>query len=421
MGQPDAIVPAPPSGAPVGVSRAGFGTTELEMRQETAAVAVAERARAEVEARYKLALARPRSVDDARARILGHCRRPRFAAAARYRIPRGGSFIEGPTIRFVESCLQEYGNVLPECTVLYDDDRQRIVRVTVSDLERNVSYSKDVVVRKVMERRRLPKGQVPLGQRTNNEGDLLYILPITEDELLMRQGSLESKAIRTLGQRILPADIIEEAMDAVLATLANQDAQDPAAARKRVQDSFVGLGVYPRQIEEYLGHPLEQASPAQLQELRDLWSAVKEGAVSWADVMAERQGDDGDDKPRKTSKAAKALAEKKKAREAREAAQAKAAESTEPAAEPEPAPAEKRKSTKKAAKKKKAEPKPEPEPEPEDELTEEIIALRQGLDSVFEDPDKLPGYIKRIRALPDGPEKKKLYGLALRAEKELAD
>jgi hypothetical protein len=45
------------------------------------------------------------------------------------------------------------GNVLPESTIIYDDPQKRIVRVTVTDLEGNVTFSKDVVLEETVERR----------------------------------------------------------------------------------------------------------------------------------------------------------------------------------------------------------------------------------------------------------------------------
>ena len=111
-------------GAEKSVTR-GFGSTEA-LTRDTAAVAVAERAKAEVQARYIVAMQRPRDVDEARVRILDHCKRRRFAEAARYAKPIGKESIRGPSIRFVEAALQEYGNIVAECRVTYEIGRAHV-------------------------------------------------------------------------------------------------------------------------------------------------------------------------------------------------------------------------------------------------------------------------------------------------------
>ena len=122
---------------------------------ETASTAVAVQARAAVEARYKMALMRPRSWDEVRVRLLAACKRPGFAETARYAKPVGGKSIEGPSIRFAEEALRAMGNAYVETMVVFDDDERRIVRVTVTDLEANLSYPHDITLRKTVERRRL--------------------------------------------------------------------------------------------------------------------------------------------------------------------------------------------------------------------------------------------------------------------------
>jgi hypothetical protein len=110
------------NGGGAALQRVGFGTQEIVEQRETQGSALAARAQAEVQARYIVALQRPRNVEDFRIRLLEHCKRAGFAAIASYEKPVGGEKIRGPSIRFVETALQEYSNVLPEETITYDDD-----------------------------------------------------------------------------------------------------------------------------------------------------------------------------------------------------------------------------------------------------------------------------------------------------------
>jgi hypothetical protein len=275
------------------ITRSGFGETALEQRRELQSTALAERTRAEIQAMFIVALQRPRSLDEFRRRVLDHCKRPGFAMTAEYAKPIGSSKVKGPSIRFVETAIQEFGNVRPTSSVLYDDHDKRTIRVSVTDLERNVSYDDEIVLEKTVERRDR-RGYDVLSSRTNKDGDVVFIVRATEDDLRSKQGAAVSKTLRTLGLRILPADIVAEAMDECRRTRQNKDAQDPDAARRAVVDAFAPLGVMPRDLDEYLGHPLAASSPAELDELRVAFATVRDGETRWVDLVEAKRAERGE-------------------------------------------------------------------------------------------------------------------------------
>jgi hypothetical protein len=275
------------------IQRTGFGETSLEHRRELQSTAMAERAKAEISARFIVALQRPRDVDEMRLRLLKHCKRPGFAALAEYAKPVGKGTVRGPSIRFVETALQEFGNVEPESTILHDDDDKRTVRIGVTDLERNITYREDVIVEKYVERRDARGGEV-LGTRTNTSGEKVLKVRATEDDLATKQGAITSKRLRTLGLRVLPADIVEECMVACRQTRQTKDAEDPDAARKAVADAFGAMNVMPRDLEEYLGHPLAHCDPTELDELRAAYAAVRDGEARWHDLVESKRAERGE-------------------------------------------------------------------------------------------------------------------------------
>ncbi len=282
--------------SPGEVRQEGFGTSSIEKRAETAASAVAAKATAAVQARFIMAMQRPRDWDDVRAKLLKECKRPSFARVARYRKPVGAGIV-GPSIRFAEAALRCMTNVSPETTTLFDDASKRIIQVTVTDLESNVSYSTDVVIDKTVERSSLKDGQTALGSRTNSQGKTTYLVAATEDDLLNKQNALISKALRTNGLRLLPGDIQDEAMTQVVATQADEDARDPDAARKGIADAFVGLGIMPSALKEYLGHDLDASTPKEMEELRGVFTALKEGETTWKAALAHKTGKATADEP----------------------------------------------------------------------------------------------------------------------------
>ena len=304
---------ARPTGA--AITRTGFGTTELDHRRETQSTAMAERAKAEVQARFIVALQRPRDIDEVRVRLLKHCKRKRFAEVAEYSKPVGGQRIKGPSIRFVEAALQEYGNVVPEVTVSFDDETRRIVRVSVTDLERNVSYFEDATVEKFVERRQAKSSDEVIGSRVNSYGDTVYRIRANEDDFGNKLAAAVSKKLRNLGLRILPADLVDEAMDVCADTRAAEIKKDPDAERRRIMDAFFALNVTPTQIAEYIGGPIEQITPSDMDELRVVHATIKDGEAKWADLLDAKTAERNDTSPSKKAEgAASKLREKIAAR-----------------------------------------------------------------------------------------------------------
>jgi hypothetical protein len=270
--------------------------------RETSVAAVAAQAKAAVEARYVMAMQQPRDIDVFRQNLLHDCKRPGFARVARYAKPVGGKKIEGPSVRFVETALRHFRNILRETPTIYEDDEKRIVRVIVTDLEANVTHSTDVPIAKTVERRKVKDGQEVLGQRENSYGDTVYIVRATDDDLLNKTNALISKAVRNMGLNVLPGDIVEEAQELVQRTARDEDAKDPDAARKKIVDSFATLGVRASDLTEYLGHSIDQCSPAEMDDLRAVYAGLKEGETTWVEVAKTRAEQSSDARAAERSK-----------------------------------------------------------------------------------------------------------------------
>lgn len=282
---------------------------------ENNAIAMAAQQKAIVEARYKMALARPRDLDKVRQDMLKDAQRPSFANVAIYHKPIGKG-VEGPSIRFVEAAIRNMTNILTETATVSEDDERRVIRVAVSDLETNTYFSQDVTVTKTVERSKLPQGEKPIRMRTNSYGKPVYILHGTDDDILNKQNALISKAVRTLGLRLIPGDLVDEALWYVRQTMQKQDAQNPDAAKNRLVDAFSQLGVAVEQLKDYVGHELSSLSPSELQTLRAIYSAIKDGETSWKAVMDDKAEKEAE---AKASGAKQAPAAKKAAQPAEKA------------------------------------------------------------------------------------------------------
>ena len=265
--------------------------TALERAAEAGTAQLEAQARALVQARFFVAK-QPhmmRSWDQVEQRLRKECARPGFAQAAWWTLPYNPP-VEGLSIRFAEAALRLSGNIDVQQQTIFDDAWKRIVRVTVMDLETNFAYTSEVAIEKTVERSQ-PKDRTVLSVRENSAGKLVYRVEATEQELAQKQGSVVSKAIRTLGLRLIPGDIIDECKAIIAETRAKGTAaEDPEQARKVILDSFAEIGVMPADLARYLEHDTNSFLPAERDALRGIYTAIKNGIGTWRDVIEAKFG-----------------------------------------------------------------------------------------------------------------------------------
>jgi len=258
---------------------------------DPSAIAAGEAARARIQSAYIIAMNKPRNEDQARDRILEACKRPAFAERVEFSKPVSNRNIKGPSIRFAELALREWENVMADTQILYEDDKVRRVRVSVLDLETNAQFCKEIQIRKTVERKK-PEGHEVISERVNTKGETVYIVIATDDEFHNKEAALISKALRNEGLRVIPSDITDEALETARQTLAARDAKDPKAAKKKVLDTLSSIGIKPKDVERYLKHSIDTISPAELENLRGIYTAIKEGSASWAEYIKPADKDD---------------------------------------------------------------------------------------------------------------------------------
>ncbi len=279
---------------------------ELALQQkigyvDPAAVAAAESVKAMVQARFIMALQKPRDFDEVRDAILSACKRPAFAEKAEFRVKRGSiynkatrewedHFVPGLIIRFAEMALREWRNCSTEVQVVFEDADTKRLRLMVLYQETNAAFTKEIAIKKIVERKKADDREV-LGERLNSEGKTVYIVRATEDEIQNKENAMISKVIRNEGLRLIPADIKDEATEITRETLRNRDSKDPDGAKKKILDSFSSLGVKPAELKKFLGHGTDILSPKELEDLRGIYRAIKDGEASWADYISQDRGE----------------------------------------------------------------------------------------------------------------------------------
>lgn len=264
-------------------------TPHYALATETASTAAAAKAKALVEARYIMAMRNPRSWDQVRQDLLKECRRPSFADnKSAYYVKPIGDGVEGLGIRFVEVAIRCMKNISVDTEMTYEDDAKEVHRVEVTDLESNVPLGASVPVSKYVERSRPADDGSYISVRKNSWGKNVYLVPAKGDELLNVRGALISKAMRTLGLRLIPGYLQDEAIDIIKAVRLDKAAQDPDAERRKILDAFAEIGVKAVDLTDYLGHDIATCSPAEMVKLRGLYGAIRDGEATWATVMENK-------------------------------------------------------------------------------------------------------------------------------------
>jgi hypothetical protein len=259
---------------------------------ETAAAAQAAQSKAVVLARYEMAIRQPRDWDSVRQALLKECRRPSFAhnKSALYKKPIGEG-VEGLGIRFVEVGLRCMKNVLVTSSIVFEDENMEAHKVSVTDLEANTGYDLDVKVSKSVERSKPMSDGSYLSVRKNSWGKDVYTVPATDDDLLNKRAALISKAVRTLGLRLIPGDLQDEAEELIRKIRKDDAAKDPDAAKKAIVDAFGEVSVSVDMLTDYLGHPLDEITAQEIVDLRGFYGAIKDGEATWHKIMEHRQED----------------------------------------------------------------------------------------------------------------------------------
>jgi len=218
-----------------------------------------------------MAIEHPRNEDEARYALIDvACKRTQFASSAMYSFPRGGKLIEGASINLAREAKRVWGNIWNGMRVVFDDDNTRTIECIAWDLQTNVYISKSDTFKKLI-------------QRKDKEKNITkWIAPDERDlrELTNRRASLLE---RNGTLQLLPPDLIEDAMEACRITRRAGIQSDPESHKKKTISAFSTLNVTPVMLEKLLEHPLGECTPAEIDNLRNIYQSLKDGDTVWKD------------------------------------------------------------------------------------------------------------------------------------------
>lgn len=232
------------------------------------------RAIGEVQAAVVMAKKFPRDQKKAMDAILVACARKTLAEVAVYSYVKGGSHVTGPSIRLAEAIVQAWGNI--QTGVIEVDQRNGVSTCLAYawDLESNTRQEVEFKVRH--ERYSKKKGIEQLSEARD-----IY-------EMVANQGARRRRAC-ILG--LIPGDIVDAAKAQCEQTLLASADTGPEAI-KRMVEKFMEHNVTREMLEKRIARNLETITPAQIIQLRTIYTSLKEGMSSietWFEVPQAAQ------------------------------------------------------------------------------------------------------------------------------------
>jgi hypothetical protein len=261
--------------------------TTVSQSFETSATVLGARAKAQIEAKYTIALKYPRNWDAVRQTLLNLCSQPSFSnnKSTVFKLTFGKETIYGFGIRFAEAAITSMRNIDTEKVMVYQDPNFETWRVSVTDLETNVSEMLEVTISRVVERSSVPEGIKAISQRKNSKGYMTYTVPANEEDMQRKRGAYLSKAKRTVALPFLPEHIKSACWDAIAATRRNEIQKNPEVARTLLIDGFFALGINLSQLNEFIGFPIGELDVSGIEDLRLKLESFESGEQRFGDAL----------------------------------------------------------------------------------------------------------------------------------------
>lgn len=215
----------------------------------------------EVKGAIMIAKMCPRNEDFAIEKILKSCNRKTLAETALYEYERGGTPVEGPSIRLAEAVALHWGNIQYGIRTLDGDDDETEYEAFAWDVENNVRASK--------------KFSVKHGRYTKSSGFKKVDDPRDIYEVVANHGA---RRLRACIIEVIPGDVMDCAVDACKKTLLRLAGEQSKEERTKIMlDSFAEYGVTKAMIEKKYGCKVEALSEGHLVKLRAIYQGFNDG------------------------------------------------------------------------------------------------------------------------------------------------
>ena len=220
-----------------------------------------EASRAIAEAQGKLVIAKrfPRDEVQAYNRVAQACQRKGIAEKAFYSYNRGGGTVSGPTIRFAEELARCWGNIDYGIKELSQDEGKSEMQAYAWDLETNAQSVQNFTnphIREVGGKAKILTSQRDIYEINANMG---------------------ARRLRSRILAILPADLVDMAINECKKTLAGINDEPLIDRVKKMIVAFSKIGVTQEQIEKRLGRKVDSMTIDDFTDYIGIYNAIKQG------------------------------------------------------------------------------------------------------------------------------------------------
>lgn len=229
----------------------------------------------------------PRDLVEVTARMNQACSRLTLAQSATYALPRGGTTVEGPSIRLAEALIRAWGNAeagwkevarhwdpkgadgsgcnVSECLAYCFDKETNVRREIAFSVPHTRDKNEYEDGKKVMKRVAL-----------NSERDIYELC-----------ANMASRRIRACILQVLPGWLTEEALNATRKTLENGDSRTLPDIIRSLEVKFREYGVSRAMLEANLGHKLKETTKPEVVKLGKVFNSIADGMVRVKDVFPD--------------------------------------------------------------------------------------------------------------------------------------
>jgi hypothetical protein len=225
------------------------------------------RAMQEVQAAIIMAKHDPRDPVLAADRALKECKRLTLAQTAIYTYPRGGTSVEGPSIRLAEAIARSWGNLQYGIIEVGREGDESSMLAYAWDLQSNNMARQEFKVRHVRDSREY-------GKKTLTDERDIY-------EITANAGA---RRLRACILKLIPGDVVDACVERCKLTIEQSMGRVEEAVPKML-DKFKEFNVTAAMIEKRLKKNLKSLTYQDLVNLGNVWTSIKDGMGSVEDYF----------------------------------------------------------------------------------------------------------------------------------------
>lgn len=227
------------------------------------------RAVAEVQSMMVVAKRFPRNEIEARDKILNACMRKGLAATAQYTFARGGTDINGPSIRLAEVMAAAWGNITAGWRELSRENGVSEIEAFAWDLESNTRWPMVFQVKHVRDTKSGSKA-------LRDERDIYEVC-----------ANQASRRVRACILKLIPGDITDDAIAQCDETLKKTTDVRPEQIKRMVDALMNEFKVTQPMIEARIQRRLDSITPPQVIAIGKVYNSLKDGMSApgdWFDM-----------------------------------------------------------------------------------------------------------------------------------------